>query len=195
MTTVSTPALIGTVCGAVLGFAIGGSVGAVAIGEMGAGIGTKFGIWEWGANTIDGITRQAVDKVLLVAEKTAQCLFTGGLITFAYLGASKSMQESCAINSQHQMCQIFPYINFGVLILGVAAITAVIGKSIFNINHNQNSIPQSNAQDLQPKAQASQHSPRKKMCSTYTTCNPPKTELQIGSSHSEISFNGVKIYS
>ena len=186
MTTVSTPALIGTVCGTVLGFVIAGPVGAVAIGEMGAGIGTKVGILMRGANPIDRITN--VDKVLLVADKTAKFLFMGGLITIAYLGGSKSTQESCAINPQHQICQIFPYINFGVLILSVAAITAVIGKSIFGINHHQNYIPQSKAQELQ-------HSPRKKICSTYTTCNPPTTELQIGSSHLEISFFGVKIYS
>lgn len=186
MTTVSTPTLIGTVCGAVLGYVIGGPVGAVSIGEMGAGIGTKVGIWMWGANPIDRITN--VDKVLLAAEKTAKYIFTTGLITSAYLGASKSMQESCAINPQHQTCQIFPYINFGVLILGVAAITTVIGKSIFGINHSQNSISQSKDQDLQ-------HSPRKKICSTSITCNPPTTKLQIGSSHLEISFFGVKIYS
>ena len=182
MATVGVPAVIGAASGAAVGFFTGGPAGAVTGGQLGIGLGVKVGLWIWGTKTVEGIASQTTNKVLSLVKKGSQYLFAGGLITFAYFGASRYVQDNCTVNPQHQTCQIVPYVHFGILLFSVASIVTIVSKSILNINHK-----------LNPSPPLQTHLPEENKGATSTVCNPSKSSSKIGSSYSESSLRGVKL--
>ena len=137
---VGIPAVMGATGGVAIGFFVGGPAGAVSGGQFGASLGLKIGTWIWGASTVEGMAKKTLNKALSIAKVGAKYLLAGGLVAFAYWGTSKNTQESCTINPQHQICQIFPYVNFGLQIFSTSAIIIIISKSIFNIYSSQKEI-------------------------------------------------------
>ena len=169
---VGIPAVVGATGGAAVGFFVGGPAGAAAGGQFGASLGLKIGACIWGASTVEGIAKQTVNKALSLTEMGARYLLAGGIMTFAYWGTSRNTQETCLANSQHQICRIFPYINFGLLIFSGTAIIATISKSIFNIN------PKHESNVLLRENHVSSLSTDRNPCKICSNIGPYKMELK-----------------
>lgn len=173
---VGIPAVVGATGGTAVGFIFGGPAGAAAGGQFGASIGLTIGTWIWGASTVEGMAKQVLGTALSIAEVGAKHLLAGGLMTFAYWGTSKTAQENCATNSQHQMCHIYPYVNGVLLLFSATAIAFTIGKVILGTTSSSKPvIPQK-----EPSCSFSIP-----FCSTSSYKNPSSCVLNILSTQSE----------
>ena len=158
--------ILGTTGGAAIGYLFGGPAGASTGAQFGASIGIKVGCWICGAKLINNIGERTAKTLISTIDSGAKFIFTTGLLSFAYWGTSVNVQKSCTINPQHQTCQIFPYINFGLLIFSTAAITYTIASSVLNL------FPYGTPKQKEQLSPNEVYSYSNPLCATTTTRDP-----------------------